>query len=199
MCCAGSLCGPVAAADHRRLWPGAGEEAKCGERRARAIHQDWLRRLPSRDDGRSHRPVKRLAAARHGTGAPSGTLRRLCSSRVPVREKGKQAVLDRTRVVDFSVPREDATLWRTPPLWGVASSAPYLHDGRAETLLDAIELHGGQGLRSAQLFSGLSATEKDSVLTFLSMYIAPPTAEQIPKFQGGGWGMAMGGSQRGGF
>ena len=23
--------------------------------------------------------------------------------------------------------------WRTPPLWGVASTAPYLHDGRAAT------------------------------------------------------------------
>ena len=34
--------------------------------------------------------------------------------------------------------------WRTPPLWGVADSAPYMHDGRANTLSDAIELHGGR-------------------------------------------------------
>ena len=33
--------------------------------------------------------------------------------------------------------------WRTPPLWGVADSAPYLHDGRAATLEDAIKLHSG--------------------------------------------------------
>src|SRR5262245_59501110 len=32
--------------------------------------------------------------------------------------------------------------WRTPPLWGVADSAPYLHDGRAATLEEAITLHG---------------------------------------------------------
>src|SRR5262249_48305510 len=28
--------------------------------------------------------------------------------------------------------------WRTPPLWGLRDSAPYLHDGRAQTLDDAI-------------------------------------------------------------
>jgi len=39
--------------------------------------------------------------------------------------------------------------WRTPPLWGVARSAPYLHDGRAPTLEEAIRLHGGQGKDSA--------------------------------------------------
>ena len=43
--------------------------------------------------------------------------------------------------------------WRTPPLWGVADSAPYLHDGRAATLEDAIKLHGGQAKKSAERFS----------------------------------------------
>jgi CxxC motif-containing protein (DUF1111 family) len=33
--------------------------------------------------------------------------------------------------------------WRTAPLWGVADSGPYLHDGRANSLAEAIELHGG--------------------------------------------------------
>ena len=32
--------------------------------------------------------------------------------------------------------------WRTPPLWGVRDSAPYLHDGRATTLEEAIAFHG---------------------------------------------------------
>ena len=35
--------------------------------------------------------------------------------------------------------------WRTPPLWGLRDSAPYLHDGRAPTIAEAITLHGGQG------------------------------------------------------
>src|SRR5262249_27869616 len=33
--------------------------------------------------------------------------------------------------------------WRTPPLWGVADSVPYMHDGRAKTLEEAIKFHGG--------------------------------------------------------
>ena len=34
--------------------------------------------------------------------------------------------------------------WRTPPLWGVRDSAPYMHDGRARTLEQAIALHDGE-------------------------------------------------------
>ncbi len=34
--------------------------------------------------------------------------------------------------------------WRTPPLWGYRDSGPYLHDGRAEDLEEAVALHGGQ-------------------------------------------------------
>ena len=35
--------------------------------------------------------------------------------------------------------------WGTPPLWGFRDSGPYLHDGRAETLDEAVAMHGGQG------------------------------------------------------
>jgi CxxC motif-containing protein (DUF1111 family) len=63
--------------------------------------------------------------------------------------------------------------WRTPPLWGVADSAPYLHDGRAPTLEKAIELHGGQGTKAAQEFAALSKTEKDQVIAFLRTLRAP--------------------------
>ncbi len=63
--------------------------------------------------------------------------------------------------------------WRTPPLWGVADSAPYLHDGRAPTLEKAIELHGGQGTRSARKFASLSKTEQDQVIAFLRTLRAP--------------------------
>jgi CxxC motif-containing protein (DUF1111 family) len=63
--------------------------------------------------------------------------------------------------------------WRTPPLWGVADSAPYLHDGRAATLEDAIKLHGGQSLKSAQRFSELSPPERDELIAFLGSLRAP--------------------------
>jgi CxxC motif-containing protein (DUF1111 family) len=63
--------------------------------------------------------------------------------------------------------------WRTPPLWGVAASAPYLHDGRAPTLKDAIEMHGGQGTRAAKEFAGLTQPEQLQVLAFLRTLRAP--------------------------
>src|SRR5262249_10630713 len=52
------------------------------------------------------------------------------------------------KVVDSPLQSE----WRTPPLWGVADSPPYLHDGRAPTLLDAIEWHSGEAEFSLKEF-----------------------------------------------
>jgi CxxC motif-containing protein (DUF1111 family) len=63
--------------------------------------------------------------------------------------------------------------WRTPPLWGVADSAPYLHDGRAETLEEAIQLHGGQGARAASAFARLSQAEQMQLIAFLKSLRAP--------------------------
>ena len=64
--------------------------------------------------------------------------------------------------------------WRTPPLWGVADAAPYMHDGRADTLTDAIRLHTGQGAPSSQRFADLSAGDREHLLSFLKSLRAPP-------------------------
>jgi CxxC motif-containing protein (DUF1111 family) len=66
-----------------------------------------------------------------------------------------------------------AAEWRTPPLWGVADSAPYMHDGRARSLEDAIRLHGGQGARAAQRFAGLNKADQDQIIEFLKTLRAP--------------------------
>jgi CxxC motif-containing protein (DUF1111 family) len=63
--------------------------------------------------------------------------------------------------------------WRTPPLWGVADSAPYLHDGRAATLESAIQMHGGQGLRAARNFAALQQNEQAQLVAFLKTLRAP--------------------------
>lgn len=63
--------------------------------------------------------------------------------------------------------------WRTPPLWGVADSAPYLHDGRAATLAEAIKLHAGQALSSANRFAGLSDVQQEELIAFLNTLRAP--------------------------
>ena len=57
---------------------------------------------------------------------------------------------------------------RTPPLWGVRLRAPFLHDGRASTLREAIEMHSGEALRSRTQFETLSEPEKQMLLAFLS-------------------------------
>lgn len=63
--------------------------------------------------------------------------------------------------------------WRTAPLWGVADSGPYLHDGRAETLEQAIELHGGEGTGVAQRFKEASPADRDALVAFLKTLRAP--------------------------
>jgi CxxC motif-containing protein (DUF1111 family) len=68
--------------------------------------------------------------------------------------------------------------WRTPPLWGVADSAPYLHDGRAATLDEAIELHGGEAREVSRAFTEvLTSPERSALLAFLSTLRAPRLPE----------------------
>ncbi|MEO1335970.1 MAG: di-heme oxidoredictase family protein, partial [Myxococcota bacterium] len=57
--------------------------------------------------------------------------------------------------------------FRTQPLWGVAATGPYLHDGRADTLHEAIVAHGGEALASADAYLALSAEQQDDVREFL--------------------------------
>lgn len=63
--------------------------------------------------------------------------------------------------------------WRTAPLWGVADSGPYLHDGRAETLEEAIQMHGGQGAQAARRFGMLHPADRASLIGFLKTLRAP--------------------------
>lgn len=57
---------------------------------------------------------------------------------------------------------------RTSPLWGVRSSAPYLHDGRAPTLDAAIRAHDGEGKTSRDRYNALSAQQRQQLLAFLN-------------------------------
>jgi CxxC motif-containing protein (DUF1111 family) len=63
--------------------------------------------------------------------------------------------------------------WRTPPLWGVADSAPYLHDGRAATLIEAIALHGGEADACTKRYFASPAGDRLALLEFLSCLRAP--------------------------
>jgi hypothetical protein len=55
----------------------------------------------------------------------------------------------------------------TAKLWGVADTAPYLHDGRAFTLHEAIMLHGGEAQTERDEYEALSVEQKNELLAFL--------------------------------
>jgi len=57
--------------------------------------------------------------------------------------------------------------FRTEPLLDLRGAEHFLHDGRATTLEQAIELHGGEGSGARDRFKGLSATDRAAVVAFL--------------------------------
>ena len=64
--------------------------------------------------------------------------------------------------------------WRTPPLWGIGLTqlvypqARFLHDGRAETIEEAILWHGGEAYWSKEAFRKLSPADRQSLIDFIS-------------------------------
>ena len=69
--------------------------------------------------------------------------------------------------------------WKTPALWGVADSAPYMHDGSAPTLRDAILKHGGDARSVRDKFKALPADDQAALLAFLGTLKAPPDAPPL--------------------
>ena len=64
--------------------------------------------------------------------------------------------------------------WRTTPLWGIGLAKDaqgglmyLMHDGRAHSFEEAIQLHGGEGAISKNNYQRLNATEQKQLLQFL--------------------------------
>jgi CxxC motif-containing protein (DUF1111 family) len=57
--------------------------------------------------------------------------------------------------------------FRTQPLWGLRHHAPFLHDGRADTVERAILFHGGEAQRSRDEFAALSDADRAALIAFL--------------------------------
>ena len=67
------------------------------------------------------------------------------------------------------------TTFMTEPLWGVATTAPYGHDGRSVTLEQVILRHGGEAQFARDSFAGLDRSNKLFVLDFLNtLQLFPP-------------------------
>ena len=60
-----------------------------------------------------------------------------------------------------------AALFMTRPLAGVGTTGPWLHDGRATTLKEAVLMHGGEGTQSRNAYAALSSEAQKELLTFL--------------------------------
>ena len=62
----------------------------------------------------------------------------------------------------------------TARLWGIADTAPYLHDARATTIFQAIETHGGEAQTARDRFiDDLNADQQRDLLFFLSRLRVP--------------------------
>lgn len=57
---------------------------------------------------------------------------------------------------------------RTAPLWGLRELPFFLHDGRAKTVKEAIQLHDGQGRKARDRYTDLPESEKRALLDFLN-------------------------------
>ena len=67
-----------------------------------------------------------------------------------------------------------------PPLWGLAETAPYLHDGRAGTIPEAILAHGGEATKARDAFAALAPKEQASLHVFLLSLTRTPRARVAP-------------------
>ena len=56
---------------------------------------------------------------------------------------------------------------RTPALWGLRLRRPFLHDGSAATIDDAIRRHGGEAARAMQAVARMSSADFQALVAFL--------------------------------
>lgn len=60
-----------------------------------------------------------------------------------------------------------ASEFRTQPLWGIAATGPYLHDGRARTIDEAIRWHGGEAEGARDRYLALDEAARQTVIELL--------------------------------
>ena len=69
--------------------------------------------------------------------------------------------------------------WRTTPLWGVGSTAPYGHDGASLTLDEVIRRHGGGAAAARERYEEARPRQREAVLAFLRSLVLYPVT-RIP-------------------
>ena len=69
--------------------------------------------------------------------------------------------------------------WRTTPLWGVSTTAPYGHDGASLDLDAVIRRHGGEALQARNAYAAAHDAERRQVIDFLQSLVLYQT-DQLP-------------------
>ncbi|MEA5470611.1 c-type cytochrome [Spirulina sp. 06S082] len=93
-------------------------------------------------------------------------------------------VEQQTDVQGIKIP---ARQFLTRPLWGVADSGPWLHDGRARDLKEAILMHESEGSEAnpaIEAFKNLGSDGQEAIIAFLETLQLPPlpnNALPLPK------------------
>jgi CxxC motif-containing protein (DUF1111 family) len=92
--------------------------------------------------------------------------------------RGAYARIENEFEMPFNHPQPNE--WKTPPLWGVADSAPYFHDGGSATLDAAIMRHDMSARQSRQAYEDLQKGDRQAVIAFLETLRAPaPLGEAL--------------------
>ncbi|MFZ5441685.1 MAG: di-heme oxidoredictase family protein [Myxococcota bacterium] len=63
--------------------------------------------------------------------------------------------------------RASGRFWRTTPLWGIRFKDHYLHDGRATSIHQAIDAHGGESAPSTALYEALNPAQQAALTQFI--------------------------------
>jgi hypothetical protein len=120
--------------------------------------------LPSRVGGAAVRVdlARDAAEPRLGAAAADGKMRAFLFSDLKRHDLGP----------GLAEPRADRGVagnqFLTRPLWGVARSGPYLHDGRAATLEEAILAHGGEAQPARDAYAALGDPDRGLVRIYLA-------------------------------
>jgi hypothetical protein len=78
------------------------------------------------------------------------------------------------------------TRFRTTPLWGVGSTAPYGHDGSAPTLQEIVRRHGGEAAASRRACLRLRVRDQAALLAFLQSLVLYGTDDLPTDLKGDG-------------
>ena len=58
--------------------------------------------------------------------------------------------------------------WRTAPLWGLGQRIFFLHDGRTNDLVAAIQAHAGNGSEANGVIARFNAATRDQIADLLA-------------------------------